>query len=417
MLKKIGWGVLAVVVLLAAGAFYFRQDIAEIRAVMAYADAFKPENIDQKFRSLYVEYPSISVEAPEETYQLPRQYQASPMPATFMYKGEAASTADYILDSHTTGLAIMHNGKLIHEYYDRGNSAETHAIQMSVSKSMASILVGVAMDEGYIDSVEDQVVKYVPELKGTAYDGVRLKDVLEMSSGVRWNENYADLNSDIVQSVVAILLGSQDEFTKDVPRELEPGTYNRYSSIDTHVVGWVLRGATGKPYQEWFNEKLWSKIGAESSAELMVDQAGQPVVFGGVNIRLRDMLRVGMVLARGGTNHKGERIVSEKWIKTSVTPDEPRLMPGYDNPQSPSPLGYKYQWWLPLESDHGDFTAIGIHGQFLYINPARNVVIAKTSTYPSYQRDKEMVKMKSIALFQSIARHLTKQETVELESQ
>ncbi len=126
-----------------------------------------------------------------------------------------------------------------------------------------------------------------------------------MSSGVRWNEDYADLNSDIVQSVVAILLGSQDEFTKDVPRELEPGTYNRYSSIDTHVVGWVLRGATGKPYKEWFNEKLWSKLGAESTAELMVDQEGEPVVFGGVNIRLRDMLRVGMVLERGGLNTKG----------------------------------------------------------------------------------------------------------------
>ncbi|KZL19875.1 6-aminohexanoate-dimer hydrolase [Pseudovibrio axinellae] len=406
MLKKIGWSVLAVVLLLAAGAFYFRQDIAEIRAVMAYADAFKPEKIDQKFRSLHVEYPSISIPAPEQTYDLPREHQAAPMPASFMYKGEPSSTADYIVDSHTTGLAIMHNGKLVHEYYDRGNTAETHAIQMSVSKSMASILVGVAMDEGYIDSVEDQVVKYVPELKGTAYDGVRLKDVLEMSSGVRWNEDYADLKSDIVQSVVAILLGSQDEFTKEVPREFEPGTFNRYSSIDTHVVGWVLRAATGKPYKDWFQEKLWSKIGAESSAKIMVDTVGEPVVFGGLNIRLRDMLRVGMVLASGGVNHKGERIVSEEWIKASVTPDDPRLMPGYKNPQSPSPLGYKYQWWLPMESDQGDFTAIGIHGQFIYVNPSRNVVIAKTSTFPAYQENKEMIKLKAIAMFQAIARHL-----------
>ena len=407
MLKKIGWGVLAVVLLLAAGAFYFRQDIAEIRAVMAYADAFKPENIDQKFRSLHIEYSSTSVDAPDDTYELPRVHQASTMPTSFHYKVETVSTADYILDSHTTGLAIMHNGKLIHEYYDRGNTAETHAIQMSVSKSMASILVGVALDEGYIDSVEDQITKYVPDLKGTAYDGVRLKDVLEMSSGVRWNEDYEDLNSDIVQSVVAILLGSQDEFTREVPRELEPGTYNRYSSIDTHVVGWVLREATGKPYEEWFDEKLWSKVGAESSAEIMVDQKGQPVVFGGVNIRLRDMLRVGMVLERGGVNHNGERIVSEDWIKTSVTPDEPRLMPGYNNPQSPSPLGYKYQWWLPVESDQGDFLAIGLYGQFLYINPARNVVIAKTSAYPPSLGAERVIRMKSIALFQAIARYLS----------
>ncbi len=255
MIKKVGLGILAVVVLLGAAAFYFRQDIAEIRAVMAYADAFKPENIDQKFRSLYIEYDSVSIGAPKRTYELPREHRVAPMPVSFSYNGEMASTADYILESHTTGLAIMHNGKLVHEYYDRGNNAETHAIQMSVSKSMASILVGVAVDEGLIESVEDQIVKYVPELKGTAYDGVRLKDVLEMSSGVRWNENYADLESDIVQSVVAILLGSQDEFTKGVPREFEPGTYNRYSSIDTHVVGWVLRGATGKPYEAWFKVK------------------------------------------------------------------------------------------------------------------------------------------------------------------
>lgn len=407
MLKKIGYGVLAVVILLAAGAFYFRQDIAEIRAVMAYADAFEPDNIDQKFRNLYKEYASVSVKPESPVYELPRKFRADPMPASFSYKGNMASTSDFILDSHTTGLAIMQDGKLIHEYYDRGNTAETQAIQMSVSKSMASILVGVALDEGLIESVDDQVVKYVPELKGTAYDGVRLKDVLEMSSGVRWNEDYADLKSDIVQSVVAILLGSQDEFTKDVPREFEPGTYNRYSSIDTHVVGWVLRGATGKPYEEWFREKLWSKIGPEAPAEIMVDQEGQPVVFGGVNIRLRDMLRVGMVLARGGLNHNGERIVSQEWIKTSVTPDDPRLMPGYNNPQSQSPLGYKYQWWLPMESDQGDFVAIGIHGQFIYVNPARNIVIAKTSTFPDYQGNKEMIKLKSIALFQAIARHLT----------
>lgn len=406
MLKKIGIGLLAVIVLLGAGGLYFRQDIAEIRAVMAYADAFKPENIDENFRVLYEKYPSISLEPKEQPAPLPREYGRTPMPASFTHKGEQFATPEFLMESHTTGMAISHKGKMLYEYYDRGNSDETYALQMSVSKSFASVLTGIAVEEGHIDSVEDQVIKYVPELEGSAYDGARIIDVLEMSSGVRWNEDYDDLKSDLVQSVVAILLGSQDEFTKGTVREFEPGTLNRYSSLDTHVVGWIIRNATGKSYPEWFEEKLWSKIGPESSVKMLVDTKGEPVVFGGLHMRLRDMLRFGQMIERGGVNHKGERLVSEEWLKTSVTPDSPRLMPGYDNPESTTPFGYKYQWWTPLVSDGDDFLAIGLYGQFIYINPKRDVVIVKTSTYPAYNSSRTAFKMKTIAMFQAIARHL-----------
>ena len=202
-------------------------------------------------------------------------------------------------------------------------------------------------------------------------------------------------------------LGALDEFTASVPRENEPGTYNRYASIDTHVLGMVLRGATGKPYRDYFEEKLWSRLGAEDDAYLLVDTKDEPLVFGGVNIRLRDMVRFGELYLNGGRNFLGQQLVSENWVKTSTTPDAPRLQPMVDNPESDSAFGYKYQWWIPLYPDGDDYSAIGIYGQFIYINPARKIVIAKTSAYTNYTVDGGMMNHETLVALQAISRHVS----------
>ncbi|MEL6859108.1 MAG: serine hydrolase [Pseudomonadota bacterium] len=405
--KHIKYGLLGLLVIGAGAISYFWNDIRVLMSLREYVQIFAPDKIDENFRNLYEKERSIQVPRSGPVYALNENLSADVLPETYDFEGETRNVRELLERSQTTGLAILHDGVLIHEEYNRGNTRESLAIQMSVSKGMASFLIGVALENGAIDSVDDLVTKYVPELIGSAYEGVTLKQVLEMSSGVRWSEDYGRLDSDLVQSVVAMRLGSLDEFTASVPRENEPGTYNRYASIDTHVLGMVLRGATGKPYRDYFEEKLWSRLGAEDDAYLLVDTKDEPLVFGGVNIRLRDMVRFGELYLNGGRNFLGQQLVSENWVKTSTTPDAPRLQPMVDNPESDSAFGYKYQWWIPLYPDGDDYSAIGIYGQFIYINPARKIVIAKTSAYTNYTVDGGMMNHETLVALQAISRHVS----------
>lgn len=413
MARYIKYGLLGLLFIGAGAVTFFWNDIRVVMSLREYVQTFAPDKIDQNFRSLYKTQPSVLVRRSGPIYALNESLRTHALPTTYDFEGETRNVRELLERSQTTGLAILHDGVLIHEEYNRGNTRESLAIQMSVSKSMASFLIGVALEDGAIESVDDLVTKYVPDLIDTAYDGVTLKQVLEMSSGVRWSEDYGRLDSDLVQSVVAMRLGSLDEFTASVPRENEPGTYNRYASIDTHVLGMVLRGATGLLYKDYFEEKLWTRLGAEDDAYLLVDTKDEPLVFGGVNIRLRDMVRFGELYRSGGRNFLGEQLVSENWVKTSTTPDVRRLQPMIDNPESDSAFGYKYQWWIPLYPDGDDYSAIGIYGQFIYINPARKIVIAKTSAYTNYTVDGGMMNHETLVALQAMARHVSPSEANE----
>ncbi|MEM8985316.1 MAG: serine hydrolase [Pseudomonadota bacterium] len=393
---------------LAAGGFaLFADDINSARAALEYQGLFKPDVIDENFRTMYEKYSSVKVSKGDAVYELPENFHDDALPLEYEYEGETKNLKDFLKNTQATGVAVLHKGKLVYEMYDRGNTRESRCLLMSVSKSMASFLIGVAYEAGDIESLNDQVIKYVPSLKGSAYDGATVQDVLEMSSGARWDEDYSRIDSDIVQSIIASKTGSLDAFTASVPREFEPGTYNRYSSIDTHALGMILRGATGKPYRDYFEEKLWSRLGAEDDMYLQIDAVGEPIAYGGVNARLRDMVRFGKLYLDGGVNHKGERLVSENWIKTSTTPDSPRLAPGANNPQSSNRYGYKYQWWTPHHPDGEDFMALGIYGQFIYVNPARDVVIARTSAYQDFTVDGGYMLYETIVAFQQVARYLS----------
>ncbi|SLN31670.1 6-aminohexanoate-dimer hydrolase [Falsiruegeria litorea R37] len=403
-MKWIERGAVAIVALALIGGAVFWDKIQDVRALMAYSAVFEPENIDQNFRTLYETYPSITIKRSGPVADFEVQEQANILPATFTYEGQELPTQKLFDAFHWTGLAVLKDGKLIHEAYARGNSAETHHIEMSVTKSLTSILVGVAHDAGDLD-VDAQVTSYVPELNNSGYDGVTVQQVLDMTSGIRYVEDYDDLNSDIVQTVVAMLRGSLDEFSTTIVREREPGTFNQYASIETQVLAWVLRRATGQDYAQYFHDKLWAKIGAEGDALMLVDQTGEPVAFGGANLRLRDLARVGQMVLNGGVSMTGERVVSAVWLQQSVTTDTPQSMPG-DHAASDFLLGYKNQWWIPVDRDGGDFMAIGIYGQFLYINPGRGVVIAMNAAYPEYN-EKPETEMQMVSALQAIAKHVS----------
>jgi CubicO group peptidase (beta-lactamase class C family) len=325
------------------------------------------------------------------------------LPKTFSAEGRTIDTQRHLAEVETTGLLVLKDNRLVFEDYWLGNDETTHTISWSVGKSFVSALIGIAIHEGAIGSIEDSVTRYVPELAGSGYDGVRLKDVLQMSSGVRWNEDYSDPESDIAVFGRAFAHGdSLDAFAARCVRGREPGTYNQYNSTDTHVLGMVLRHATERSLSDYLKEKFWDPIGAEADAFWIVDSAGAEMAAGGLNAVLRDYARLGALYLNGG-EWNGVRIVPKDWVKASVTPDAPHLMPG-PRPTSALPSGYGLQWWVP--DDSGAYSAIGIYNQYVFVDPAARVVIAKSSAFRGYAASTAPEAYKSaenFALFRAIA--------------
>lgn len=401
-------GIIATLALALVAGIFFWDRIQDTRALMTYASVFEADSIDQNFRSLHQQYPSTKVSRPGPVAEFVSAPEPNALPVTYNYHGQDYPLAELLTEVHQSGMIVLRDGQLIYEAYARGNFREANHIEMSVTKSLTSLLVGVARDEGHLPDLDAQVIDFVPELKGSGYDGVTVQQVLDMTSGIRFIEDYDDLNSDIVQTVVASLRGSLDEFSTTIVREREPGSFNQYASIETQVLAWVLRRATGRDYADYFQDKLWSKIGAEGNAYLLVDTKGEPLAFGGASLRLRDLARVGQMVLNGGISMTGKRVVSEDWIIQSTTPDTPQSQPG-NHDKSDYVLGYKNQWWIPEHRDGRDFTAIGIYGQFLYINPDRGVVIAVNSAHPEFNEQPED-ELKMVAALQAIAKHVSPSE-------
>jgi CubicO group peptidase (beta-lactamase class C family) len=302
------------------------------------------------------------------------------IPATFEHDGTSRDTAKFLEVTDTAALLVIHDGKLRRESYWLTGGQGVRWMSMSVGKSFVSALVGAALQDGAIRSIDEPVTAYVPELAGSAYDGVRIKDILQMSSGAKWNEDYSDANSDIARLAGALASGaSLNEFTTTLVREREPGTHNHYNSTDTQVLGWLLRRATGKSLAAYAEEKLWRPLGMEADGYWIADDSGMEMAFGGLQVSARDYAKFGELYRLGGIWH-GTRVLDAAWVHASVTPDAPHLMPGQN---LEFPLGYGYQWWV-LDGGEGEFSAIGVYNQFVYVNPARRVVIVKLSANSAY---------------------------------
>lgn len=364
--------VIAVIGILNAGKIYGFYKVVTL---------FDEKNIVENFRSMHEIFPYRDVQRGESVFEFDTATQSLPEP--FEYKGKTYNITELLEKTWTTGLIVVKDDKIVFEKYYRGNTKDTLNISWSVGKSFVSALIGIAIEEGYIDSINRYVSDYVPELKETGYDGVPLKDVLQMSSGVKFNEDYADFNSDINRmGRVIALCNSINEFAASLESERQSGTYHRYVSMDTQVLGMVLKTTTGKTPSAYLEEKIWKKIGMQSDAKWLVDDKDMELVFGTLNVTLRDYARFGRLYINHG-NWNGEQIVPEQWIIDSVTPDSLHLMPG-DNPLSNSKMGYGYQWWIP-EQPKDDFMALGVYGQYIYVNPKKRVVIVKTSAFPHWK--------------------------------
>ena len=387
--------ILLSVLLIVIGIFYGPK----IARLYQLANLYNEDSIDRNFINIDKIF-SVSEPIPvsDNPYTFPRRDFV--LPETFFFDGEQRLLSEELEHYKTDGLIVLHNGNLLYENYWNNNSATSKHIAFSVTKSFVSALVGIALDEGLIDNIKDPITKYLPDFKGTGYEGVRIKDILQMSSGVDFNEDYADPKSDINRFGRATARGSSfRDFAKSLERGREPGTYHHYVSIDTQVLGFLLAEVTGMPLKEYLYKKIWNKIGMEDDAFFIVDNNGVEMALGGLNATLRDYAKFGeLYLNRGKWN--GEQVVPASWVDASHTTDGPHLKPG-ESELSSSPWGYGLQWWVPGFPDT-DYTASGVYNQYIYIDPLTNVVIAKTSSNHRYTSEKEYSKAAHVAMFRAI---------------
>jgi CubicO group peptidase (beta-lactamase class C family) len=312
----------------------------------------------------------------------PLSDQARDFTLQYDFHGSHYSLEDYLKRNFVTGFLVLHDNHIAVERYFHGADRNSRFVSQSVSKSIISILIGAAVGEGTIKSIDDRITKYLPYLSDGGYRDVTVKNLLQMSTGVDYSEDYRDPKSGAALIGAALLTGNPSfkRFTESIrPTSVRPGTKFEYQSVNTQVLGLLLESATHKRLNEYAQERLWKKIGAQSDA-FFYESKNQPdtCAFACFNSTVRDYARVGLMMLGGGALG-GKRVVSAQWVRDSTTPDAPYLKPRPGGPEGG--YGYAYQWWIP-PGNEGAFEAEGIYGQCIYVNPAKHVVIVQTSAWP-----------------------------------
>lgn len=314
----------------------------------------------------------------------PRPFPKGPpiaLPPSHVYGGADKDLQGFVKETETMALVVIKDGAIRHESYADWGGPNTLWISHSLAKSFVSAAIGVALDEGLIKSVEQPITDYVPALgiEGSVYRDVRIKDILQMSSGAGWNEDYTDPSSDIRRfGRYRVTGGALNEFPATLKRAHEPGTFNHYNSADTQVLGMLLVTVTGRSIANYMEEKLWLPLGMEADGYWIIDSTGMELAYGGLNAVARDYAKIGELYRLGG-EWDGKQIIPATWVRASVTPDAPHLMPS----NTESGFGYGYQWWVP-EGNEGEYMARGTYNQSVYVNPTKRVVIVKLSANRRY---------------------------------
>lgn len=290
----------------------------------------------------------------------------------FCKKGSKESELDdYIENQNVAGLIVLHDGKIRMERYERDHEQTNLWPSLSVAKSVTSTLLGCAIKDGFINSVDDFVVDYLPDLKESAFDSVKIKHLLTMTSGVRWNEKYDDPDSDIARfsndttndNMKAIV-----SYMRRLPKLAEPGEKFNYSTGETHLLGALISSATKQSLSQYLASKIWTPYGMEATATWRLDRADQEMAGCCLQMRLRDFARFGQFAMENGVIN-GKSIVPDGWFK-EASKIHVSLWPGG---------GYGYGWWI---FNSYSYQAMGIHGQLIYVDTSRKLVIAINSEWP-----------------------------------
>ncbi len=300
---------------------------------------------------------------------------------------------DWINARAVTALVVLKDSIIRHESYHLDTTPADLRISWSVAKSYLSALMGIVLEEGWIASLDDPVTQYVPALAGSAYDGASILNVLQMASGVTFNEDYLDFNSDINRMGRVLALGqSMDGFAAGLTETFAPpGQQWQYVSIDTHVIGMVIEGASGRSIPDLMQEKLIAPMGLEATPYYLTDGYGTAFVLGGLNLTTRDYARFGQMFLQMG-EWNGQQIVPIDWVAASTEPSAPTA-PGAEQ--------YGLQWWIAPDAPEGEYFARGIYGQYIYVNRAQGVVIAANGADRGFRTPGAHDQM--IAMFRRIA--------------
>ena len=306
----------------------------------------------------------------EHLYRLPeapRDYSRF----TYVNNGKPQTIEDFMRQMNAVGLLVITDGRVVLERYTQGHSADIRWTSFSVAKSVTSLLYGAAIQDGHIKSLDDPVTKYTPVVVGSSYDGVTLRHLLQMSSGVAWTENPADPASDVSQLARLNAEGgfaAQLAYLGKRPRLHPPGQVFNYNTAETDLAASILRGATGRTLSDYLSEKLWKPFGMQADG-YWVTMRGSDLERGGccISATLRDYGRIGLLALRGGVTESGTRLLPERWMEEATRP-------------SPGSKGYGYYWWL---RPNGRYYASGSFGQHIEIAPAERTVVAIQSYWPA----------------------------------
>lgn len=348
---------------------------AEDDARRAYSGKLLPARQLQMFRDPSWVFATRNVARGAEVLPLP--YAATQITELPVRAGRTDyDLVDYISRNRVVGLLVLQGGRIALEHYDIGIDGSSRWISMSMAKSISTTLVGAAIHDGLIRSVDDPLTRYLPQLAGGGYDGVSIRHLLQMTSGVYWDDTHTDPLSqrrNMLELQIAQQAGAILDYVGSQRRVAAPGTTWNYSTGETHVVGALVRAATGRWMADYLSEKIWAPLGMECEATWWLEAPqGLEVAGSGISATLRDYGRFGQFILNEGVIG-AQRVLPDGWIREASAP---RDVGG-------NRVDYGYMWWAVPSRDggfaDGAFSARGIFGQYIYINPRRQIAIVVLS--------------------------------------
>jgi CubicO group peptidase (beta-lactamase class C family) len=277
---------------------------------------------------------------------------------------------DFMRDARMSGILVLKDGRIVMERYALGRTSEDRWTSFSVAKSVTAILLGAAIQDGHIKSLDEPVTKYVPQLKGSGYDGVNIRQLITMTSGVKWNEDYTDVNSDVAQASAwpgEPGMNPLVSYMRKLPREAEQGSKFVYKTGETDMAGILVANAVGKGLAEYLSEKIWRPYGMERDAIWMLDRGGMERGGCCMSMTLRDYARIGLFVLDGGKI--GNRQVVPDWYLQEATTDQIK---------EPVDGDYGYFWWV---RGNDGYAAQGIYGQQIRIVPQENLIVVVNAAF------------------------------------
>lgn len=369
--------------------FSFRK---KVKMLYTSLNSFKDKNLVHTFQHTPEIQPTKKISRGNDTFQFLRESNAA-LTEGFTFEGRFYPTESFMDDTETTAMIVLKDDVIKYEKYFCGGNGNTLFSSNSMGKSFVSALFGIAVSEGYIGSVEDPIGNYIPEFTGKEIGSIPIRACLQMASGIDFDEE-----KDMSQFSMRTLLGIPAmKIIAGYGVKEPPYSYRRYQSINTEILGQIIVNATGYSLAEYMEKTLWKRIGTEQDAYWTLSN-GRELAMGGLSVSLRDYARFARLYLKEGI-YNGEQILPKEWIRDSLDMSAAYSKPG-SNYDAYNAIGYGYQWWMP-EGEKGEFMAIGVYGQWIYVNPAKQVIIVKTGADPNFME--KGYELKHVAFFRAVA--------------